>query len=249
MGIRIAPKRQRARRLKLSTILHDTFRVLTFRRPSAAIATDWPSYLAFGLAMTWLAGIGRYWDSPSAATWQFLGLGSVAYVLLLSLVLWGLVAPMRPHNWSYRNVLLFVTMTSAPALLYAIPVERHFTLPVAQDMNLAFLAIVASWRVALLAWFLLAVARLRWYEAAVATQLPLALIVVALSLLDLQQATFSMMAGIRSEASAAHDTANELVYWMSAGSLLASPFLVSSWLILVLKRPAERGHTPPGATP
>ena len=65
-----------------------------------------------------------------------------------------IVAPLRPRNWSFVGVLIFVTLTSLPALLYAIPVEKFMSLETAQTANVIFLAIVASWRVALLIVFL-----------------------------------------------------------------------------------------------
>lgn len=50
----------------LPQIIADELRLLTFRRPSAAMHTEWQAFLLFGLAFTWLAGIGRYWDNPKA---------------------------------------------------------------------------------------------------------------------------------------------------------------------------------------
>ena len=142
----------------LMTILKDEFRLLTFRAPRAAIHERLGAYLAFGFLLTWAAGIGRYWDIPDAALWQHLGLTSLGYVFVLALIIWLVAAPLAPRNWSYRNVLLFVTLTSPPALLYAIPVEGYFSLPAALAINAGFLGIVALWRVALLAWFLSRVA-------------------------------------------------------------------------------------------
>ena len=123
-------------------------------RFSPDIKAHWPAYLAWGLFTAWLAGIGRYWDHPSAGWWQYAGLGSVAYVFVLAFFLWVVVAPLRPRNWSFVGVLIFVTLTSLPALLYAIPVEKFMALEHAQAANVIFLAVVASWRVALLIVFL-----------------------------------------------------------------------------------------------
>ncbi len=50
----------------LRQFLWDEFRFLTFRSPSAALREHRGAYLAFGLFVTWLAGVGRYWDSPYA---------------------------------------------------------------------------------------------------------------------------------------------------------------------------------------
>lgn len=92
----------------VGTLIDDTLRILTFRKPSPAIARSWKTYLAFGLAFTWLAGIGRYWDNPRAELFQSLGLGSIAYVFVLAAILWLLLAPLRPRHWSYGSVLVFV---------------------------------------------------------------------------------------------------------------------------------------------
>ncbi len=107
----------------IKTLLLNEWRFLTFRPVSSAVPAHWRALLIFGLLFTWLAGIGRYWDNPRAHVWQYLGLGSVAYVFVLALIIWLLLAPLRPKNWSYRNVLLFITLTAPPAILYAIPVR------------------------------------------------------------------------------------------------------------------------------
>lgn len=210
----------------LRRIALDNLRLLCFRRPSAALSQHRGAYLGWGLALTWLAGIGRYWDHPAAHVWQYAGLGSVAYVLLLAAVLWLFGWPMRPRRWSYPNVLLFVCLTAPPALLYAIPVERFLPLDLAQSVNAWFLAIVASWRVALLYWFLRSMSGLRADVAVVAGLLPLALIVVALSMLNLEHAVFEIMAGIAEEARTPNDDAYGIVSLLAILSMMAAPFLL-----------------------
>lgn len=201
------------------------------------------AYLGFGLAMTWLAGIGRYWDNPRAELWQHAGLGSVAYVFSLALVLWLLILPLRPRRWAYRNVLLFVCLTSPPALLYAIPVERFMSGEAALAANAWFLGIVASWRVALLLVFLKRDAGLRAWEAVVACLLPLALIVVSLALLNLEHVVFNLMSGIRAEDQSANDAAYGVVVLLSLFSFVASPILAIAYLWLVFHR--RQGVTRP----
>ena len=61
-------------------------------------------------------------------------------MFVLSAFLWLIVAPLRPRNWSFIGVLIFVTLTSLPALLYAIPVEKFMSLENAQTANVIFLA-------------------------------------------------------------------------------------------------------------
>ena len=219
----------------IRTLIADEFRFLTFQRVSPAIHTHWQAFLAFGLFFTWIAGIGRYWDNPRAYLWQHLGLGSVAYVFVLAFVIWGLLAPLRPKNWSYKNVLLFVTLTAPPAILYAIPVEKFMPLESARTINVWFLAVVASWRVALFAVFLRRAAGLSPWMVIVATLLPLVIIVVALSMLNLEHVVFSIMSGIREEDRTANDNAYGIVVLLSVFSVLASPVLLGAYLIAIVR--------------
>jgi len=217
---------------KLKQIVTDTYRILTFRQPSASISTEWSGYLVFGLIFSWLAGIGRYWDSPRADLLQYLGLGSVGYVFILALIIWLLLIPLKPARWSYKNVLIFITLASPPAVLYAIPVERFMSLDAAQTTNAWFLAIVAMWRVALLVWFLKSLARLSAMKIVVGTLLPLTLIVVVLSILNLEHVVFNIMAGIKPEERSPNDMAYFVVLGMAYFSMMAAPFLlvIYAWL-------------------
>jgi hypothetical protein len=222
----------------LRTIVADELRLLSFRRPSAAIADHWRAYLAFGLFFTWLAGIGRYWDNPRAFLWQYLGLGSVAYVFCLALVIWLLILPLKPRHWTYWNVLVFITLTAPPALLYAIPVEQFMSLPAAQSTNVWFLAIVAAWRVALFFVFLRRVAGLTGVAIVVATLLPLVLIVVALTALNLEHVVFAIMSGTRPEDRSANDASYFVVVAIAFFSMFAAPFLLIAyaWLAYLARR-------------
>lgn len=219
----------------LKAIIADEIRLLTFRSVSPAIQSHWKAYLAFGLFFTWLAGVGRYWDNPRADLWQNLGLGSIAYVFVLSLILWLLLAPLRPKNWAYRNVLLFVTLTASPAVLYAIPVELFLPPDEAALTNALFLAVVATWRVGLLGVFLRRVARLGWVTLLVATLLPLAIIVVALAMLNLEHVMFELMAGIKPGDESSNDTAYGIVFMLAIFSYVSSPFLAGAYLLCVFQ--------------
>lgn len=219
-------------RPSLSSILRDMARVLRFERPSQAVAVHWPVYLLVGLGFTWLAGVGRYWDNPRAGLFQHLGLGSVVYVFVLAFIVWALLLPLRPRFWFYRNVLVFVTMTSPPALLYAVPVERFLPLDLAQSTNAIFLAFVAAWRVGLLVWFLRRVAGLTGVTVGVATLLPLSLILVTLTALNLEHVVFQLMAGNGPDAPSGNDVSYAVVAVLAYLSVLASPVLlvVYGWL-------------------
>jgi hypothetical protein len=207
----------------------DAFGVLVFRRPSYAIVEHWPAYLAFGLLFTWAAGIGRYWDNPRAEMWQQLGLGSLAYVFCLAFFLWLIVLPLRPKVWSYKNVLVFLTLTSPPALLYAVPVERYMSLQSASATNAWFLLFVAAWRVALLVWFLRSIAGLARESVVVATLLPLVLIIVALAALNLEHVVFAIMAGLPSQRTSS-DGAYGVIFLLTLLSQIAAPFLLAGYV-------------------
>ena len=190
----------------------------------------------WGIGITWLAGVGRYWDNPRAEVWQFIGMGSVVYLFIFSLLLWAVIKPLRPANWSYRGVVVFVSLTSLPALLYAIPVERWTSLSTAQDLNVGFLSVVAAWRVALLGTHLQRAAKLGWFGAVVGTLTPLVLIIVALAYLNLEHVIFRLMGGLRDGEATANDAAFEVVLLMAGTALVASVPLLVCYVVLVVAR-------------
>ena len=187
-------------------VLMTTVRLLTFRSTREELLAFNHRHLILGLACTWLVGIGRYWDNPKAHLLQHLGVGSVVYVFLLALFLWLLVWPLRLKGWSYFRVITFVAIVSPPAVLYAIPVERFFDLATANSYNVWFLLIVAAWRVALLVFFLKRLGRLGGFSVLIVTLLPLILIVITLTMLNLEKVVFNFMGGITEE------TANDAAY-------------------------------------
>ena len=215
----------------LAKILQDQRDLLLFRPFRPALVEHWPAYLTFGLFVTWLAGIGRYWDHPNANWWQYAGLGSVTYVFVLAAFLWLIVWPLRPRNWSFTSVLIFITLTSLPALLYAIPVEMFMSLPNAQTANVIFLAVVASWRVALLFVFLKRAAGLSNTAVVVAALLPLTVIVTALVALNLEKAVFEIMGGNRQQTQ--NDAAYMILTLISVLSVLLSPIMLLIYGTLV----------------
>lgn len=219
----------------MKQFLGDQYRLLTFRAPSAAIREHPAAYLAFGLCLAWLAGIGRYWDSTTATLWQHLGLGSVAYVFAFAGLLWLVAAPLAPRNWSYRNVLTFVALTSAPALLYAVPVEMFLDAPTAHAVNVAFLAIVALWRVALLFVFLRRVAGLSGFAILIAGLLPLAIIVDGLSMAGMDHLVYQTMAGIDGPEGMADRTGHAVVQAISVTAAELTPVLLASYGWIVYK--------------
>lgn len=188
-----------------------------------------------------MAGLGRYWDHPDAYWWQYLGLGSLVYVVILASIIFVLLMPFRPNSWTYKNVLLFVTLTSPPAILYAIPVEKFLSMDTSASINIWFLAIVAIWRVALYVYFLRTLAKLNGIVILVASLLPITLIIVTLSLLNLEHATFQIMAGINASEQTSADGAYLTVVVLSLGSAILLPILVITYLCIVVKNIGERG--------
>lgn len=195
--------------------------------------------------MTWLAGIGRYWDHPDPYWIQRLGVGSLLIVLALSVVVHGVVLPLKPATWSFSNLLGFISLTALPALLYAIPVERFLSLPHARRANVAFLATVAVWRVALLGTYLRRRAGFRPWLAIVALLLPVVVTITALSLLNLEKAVFDLMAGLREDHTPA-DAAYAFLFFITSFAFLASPALALVYLFaLIVRRWPARGQVDP----
>lgn len=224
---------------KISEVIRTEFRFLLFQRVKPDMTNLANFYLAFGILTAWLVGVGRYWDNPRADLWQYLGLGSVAYIFILALILWLLIMPLKPENWSYKLVLIFVGMTSLPGILYAIPVERYFTMETASLMNVIFLAFVATWRVVLLFLYMMRSAKLSGLSVVVACVLPLTIIVSALAALNLEHVVFRIMAGLTEDEKSANDAAYTILLLITYFSYLASPVLLLTYVVMIFKRRKE----------
>ena len=96
-------------------------------------------------------------------------------------------------------------------------------------MNAWFLAIVATWRVALYVKFLRSYARL-----VIGTLLPLSVIVVILTLLNLEHAVFAIMAGNPRETSA--DLAYFVVIALSFCAVWVFPVLLILYAISIYQQ-------------
>jgi hypothetical protein len=210
----------------LANLLSTTGRLLTFRLSKDEFSRFGSRHLAFGLFCTWIVGIGRWWDDPGANLLQHLGLGSIIYVFVLSAILLLVAAPLQPENWTYKRILTFVTLTSPPALLYAIPIERFTELSAARSVNAWFLATVATWRFALLLFFFKRNAGLSVFASIVVALLPIMAIVVALTFLNLERAVFDIMGGLR-DSGTANDEAYGVLFMLTMFStLLIVPVLL-----------------------
>jgi hypothetical protein len=119
-----------------SNIFRTVARLLTFRLTQK-------EFLGLAACIScsgWFAPGWSGWGGIGMIPARSLGVGSVIYVFALSLFLWLLIWPLRPQNWSYRNAATFVSLVAPPAILYAIPVERWFTLRAATNINILFLS-------------------------------------------------------------------------------------------------------------
>ena len=211
-------------------------RVLSLRFTAEDLARLDHRHLVYGLFVTWCVGIGRYWDHPDPYLVQTLGLGSLLVMTALGLMLYLILWPLRPAHWSLVHLYTFLSLTALPAILYAVPVERFLTLEAARDANLAFLGAVAVWRVALLCRYLMQHARLSGGVLLAALLLPLALVVVVLTILNLEKAVFDVMAGLQEERGTANDRAYEFLTILSMFCFVVSPVLLLAYGFAVWSR-------------
>lgn len=220
---------------KIKEVFKTEIAFLFFRKVKPDLKNLGGYYIAFILFTSWLAGIGRYWDHPRPEIWQSLGLVSVVYIFVLAFILWIIILPLFPANWSYKSVLVFVGMTSPLGILYAIPVEKFFKLGTAQTINVWFLAIVATWRVILLFLFMKRSAKLGGFTVVVASLLPLALIITILTVLNMETVVFELMAGITSEPTG-NDQAYMVLFFLTIISTMLSPALILVYFALIYFR-------------
>ena len=194
----------------LKRALSVTASILTLRFDKADLQFGLSTFI-FGLVCTWLAGIGRYWDHPDPHLLQRLGLGSVLYVFALSFVLWLFLLPLRLTDLRFPHLLILITLTAPPAILYAIPVERFLPMDTAQRTNAWFLAIVAIWRISIYFRYLRVYLKAPVFTVIVAGLLPLCGIVLSLTMLNLEKAVFEIMAGLEPRAETGNDAERQTV--------------------------------------
>jgi hypothetical protein len=198
---------------------------------------SWKHFIV-GLAGTWIVGIGRYWDDEGATLLQHLGLGSVIYIFLLALFLWIIIKPFRIDQWNYFTVLTFVSLTSFPAIFYAIPVERFYSIDTANTINVWFLAVVAAWRLFMLYHFLKVFTRLSTDNIITVTLLPISLIITTLTILNLHRVVFDIMGGRRNPTP--HDGAyGVLIFLTGVSAILTLPLLIA-YGVGIYKRHREK---------
>ena len=209
-------------------------RLLSFKSTREELLQLNRKHLFIGIMGTWLVGMGRYWDDPEAHLLQHLGLGSVIYIFGLSLFIWLVIKPYWVEQWTYFTVLTFVSLTSFPAAFYAIPVEQFFSMSTAATINAWFLALVAAWRLALLYYFLRKFTQLGHGYTLVGTLLPVCIIIVALTMLNLERAVLNIMGGIRENSS--QDAAYSVLVFLTGLSVVAAVPLVIGYGVAIYKR-------------
>lgn len=178
-------------------VVKATIRLLTFRITAEELAALDGRHLAFGAVCTWIVGMGRFWDDPNAVPYLRAGLGSLGYILGLTLVLRFSLDPLNPKPGSLRRLLTFVALTSPPGILYAIPVELWTSPEAARSLNLAFLLAVASWRLGLALVLLPRLTGLGWAQVMSAVMLPICAAIVILSVTNCLDQVFEFMGGFR----------------------------------------------------
>lgn len=206
------------------------FRLLTFRATGEDFESLGRRDFAWGLIACWIVGMGRYWDDPRATWLQHLGVGSVIYVFALAMVMWLIIKPVAPNEVSYIGFLGFIVMTSPPAILYAIPVERWMTLEEANSANLWFLVVVALWRLALWVWYLSRHCQLSGWRIFVATSMPVTTIFLALVSLNLHHVVFNIMGGIREADKTSQDAAYAMLNLLMILSVPICAVAVCAWI-------------------
>jgi hypothetical protein len=210
------------------------FSLLFFRINKQQLLSLNIKHFVVGLFGTWIAGIGRYWDDPGAKLLQKLGLGSLIYIFTLAFFIWIIIKPFRVPAWSYFRVLTFISLTSFPAILYAIPVERFYSLEAANTINVWFLAVVASWRLALLYFFLKRVTNLSTGDIVTVTLLPICIIISTLTFLNLHRVVFDLMGGRRNPSP--HDGAYFILVLLTVVSMIMVFPLLITYTFGVYKR-------------
>lgn len=186
----------------MRTALGTMGRFLTFRAAPDELQNMNRRHFAVGFFFVWLAGIARNWDNAKAGAWQHLGVGALAYVFALAVLMTLIIAPFfGERNGSvYRRALTVICLTAPPALLYGIPVEMWMNASAARAANYSLLAFVAAWRVALWMFYLRRGARFSHSQVLACTLLALSVIIGLVGFLGLGSAVMNAMSGVRTPA-------------------------------------------------
>ncbi len=216
----------------LTTII----RLLSFKLTQDEMFQFNQKHFFIGLIGTWLVGMGRYWDDPKASLLQHLGLGSVIYIFLLAALIWIIILPFKISKWNYFTVLTFVALTSFPAVFYAIPVERFTSISTANTINVCFLAVVATWRLCLLFFFIKRYTRLGLFDIITLTLMPICVIITTLFALNLHGVVFQIMGGLEAPPTAHDGSYFVLMFLTIISVILVIPLIIGYCLGIYFSR-------------
>ncbi|MBV6457947.1 MAG: hypothetical protein HONBIEJF_01067 [Fimbriimonadaceae bacterium] len=215
----------------MKEVFRDTGRFLTFRATQEDYERFGYRHFLLGFLTTWAVGIARNWDYPEAELFAKAGLPSLAYIFLLSLLLFAFAWPVSYEKQNYWKFLTVVSMTAAPGLIYGIPVEMFLSTTGAQNANLAFLGFVALWRVALMVHFLFVAAGNTILTTMAVLLTPLSIMIVGLISTGRAGYIMDIMGGLRSRGPSHLKAVDETVAFLGC---LAWPVGVCGLLVLAL---------------
>ncbi|MBS1704538.1 MAG: hypothetical protein JST40_01580 [Armatimonadetes bacterium] len=189
------------------------------------------------------AGIGRWWDDPRPIPIPVrLGLGSVAYIFLLTIFLALFIAPYIWAQFKLPAFLTFIAATAPPAMAYALPVERYLSPADAVQYNFYALVVVATYRVSLLIWYLLRAYRFPWWRTIIVFVVPISLILFALMATGQGRYVLEIMGGFRDKLP--REQIEQTVMGLGLLGLFVSPVVLVAYaidLVIFLRRRPKIG--------
>lgn len=223
----------------MKQVFRDTGRFLTFRCTAEDYERFGSRHFFLGFLTTWAVGIARNWDYPQAEPFAKAGLPSLAYIFLLSLLLFAFAWRVSYEPQNYWKFLTVVSMTAAPGLIYGIPVEMFLSTTGAQNANLVFLGIVALWRVALMVHFLFVAAGNTILTTMAVLLTPLSIMIVCLISTGRAGYIMDIMGGFRSDKASPMRAVDETIAFLGC---LAWPVGLAGILVLAVAVFDRRSH-------
>lgn len=211
--------------------LRTIFRILTFRATREELQENVAALLVTALVITWIVGIGRWWDDPrDLPIFVQMGVGSVLYVFGMAAILWVTFAPLVSERLGAHHFVAFVASTSLPGLVYAVPIERWTDMNSASTYNVIALLFVSVYRVSLLMWFCHRVNKLNGAESIVVTFLPISVIAFALTALGHGASIMDIMGGLRDRMS--KSDMEMIVGTIGCLSMVVGPILILIYIAM-----------------
>lgn len=135
----------------------------------------------------------------------------MAYIFVLSAILFIFAWPASEDRQSYLKFLTVVSMTAPPGLIYGIPVEKFMSLGAAQQANLIFLLIVALWRVSLALHFFVVAIQDSFMVALSMLLAPISLIIIGLVMTGRAGYVVQLMGGVRDAVPTVQSNTDEFI--------------------------------------